>query len=105
MQQLRYLKQIICDSAHQLTNLLFIKERKRELLIMCEDFCSHVIFHLGTHYVSDVCNKIVRCKLNKHQNNKNYSDYNDPSYRFTYIHFSNICCDIPYNQRNHKTDD
>ena len=54
MQELGYIKQIVSDPAHELSDLLVVEERERKLLVMLEDLGTHVIFHLRTHNMTDI---------------------------------------------------
>ncbi len=102
MQKLCNFKQVACDAAHQLADLLIIVKGKRKLLIMIKDFSSHVIFHLGTHNVSYVSYEIIGCELDQHEYYKYSTDYSDLLYRETGIHVRHIGCDISDHQWDHQ---
>ena len=72
---------------------------------MIEYLCSHVIFHLCTHNVSDVRYVIVRCKLDQCKRDENDSHDDDLSYCCIYVHIGYICGNIADHKRDHKTYD
>ena len=67
MEQLRYLKEVICYTTHQLSDLLVIEEVEGQSLIMCKYLISHVIFHLSTHDMSLICYEEIAICLKKHK--------------------------------------
>ena len=54
MKELGNIKKVISDPAHELSDLLVVEERERQLLIVFEDLGTHVIFHLCTHNMTDI---------------------------------------------------
>ena len=63
MAQFRNLKQVICNTRHELSGLLVIIKPKGKLLEMTKDIIPHIVFHLGTHHMSLIGNEIIATQL------------------------------------------
>lgn len=52
MHELADIKKVGCDTAHQLSDFLVIIKGKGQLLVMCKDLRTHIVFDSGSHDMS-----------------------------------------------------
>ena len=89
MEKLSNIEEIISDPAHELSDLLVIEERERQLLIVFEDLGAHVVFHLRAHDMSDVRDIEIGQELHDNQHHQKDTETYDPLLR-AFLHVDHI---------------
>ena len=82
MKKLGNVKKVTCNTGKQLSYLLVIVECKRKLLIMAEDFISHIVLNISTHHMTIIGDKIAASQLHQDQQQHSHTYFQNDSLSF-----------------------
>ena len=85
-----------------MSHFLIIEKCKGQLLVMSEDFISHIVFDLRTHHMTIIPDKIVTVSFYDHQQHHENPQPDDGRGCFLNRKQHNSSRNIPHHQRNHK---
>ena len=99
MKKLAYVKKVVCNSGHEVSDLLVVEKVERQLLVVRKNLVSHAIFDSCADNMSIIGHEVIAVHLDKQHGEQNSDNYEYGSKRFAAAPIDNCVGNVTDKQR------